>query len=72
MCSEFRCYLAMREKEDIVMATSIKEALTNAAQASSEAQRVLRSAEEYADLQRRKTQQRRWWAWSRRQQDAKA
>ena len=53
------------------MSTSIMEALTVAAQTSKEAQRILREAEIYADLQRRKAQQRRWWAWSRRQ-DAKA
>jgi hypothetical protein len=54
-----------------IMSTSIMEALTVAAQTSKEAQRILREAETYADLQRRKAQQRRWWAWSRRQ-DAKA
>lgn len=54
------------------MASTIKEALLAAAEASSEAKRVLRDAESYADLQLRKEQQRRWWAWSRRQQNAKA
>lgn len=51
---------------------TIKEAIENAAVNSVEAQKLLRDAETYADLQRRKAQQRRWWAWSRRQQNAKA
>lgn len=52
--------------------TSIKEAMMAAAQTSEEAKRILRDAEAYATVQRVREEQRKWWVWSRRQQNAKA